>query len=238
MKKNNTTKIIMFILFIIMVAASTFKPLDFLVPICEISIIALLVISIIVTFSQKHYVWENGKDKNTYRILNDRTLKTLGIENKQETIEELQDLFINFFNTSIQGNIKELKKYSSDISFNKTKDYIENINQKVSLSNLEFIDSKIFEAQITHDITKIYILFKINYELIIDKNKSIKNTIFECVFKCDNTKELLDNCPNCGAPLKKISNHQCDFCNQKIYNKNWKLIEIEEITYNIEEVYE
>ncbi|MGN1371103.1 MAG: hypothetical protein ACI4XM_02325 [Candidatus Coprovivens sp.] len=232
MKKNKNILISIYLIGIILVPLiiHAFPPI--------ILIVTLIFIfsPIFAYFNEIH--WTNGKYKNKYRILSDKSISDLGIENKEETIEELQDLLSKFLIEYTKVNIEELKKYSVELAFHNAKYHLENNEKPNSISNIKYLDSKIFEIQSTHDLIKIYILLKAEYNVINNKEKSKQTSTFECVFKADNKKEYFDNCPNCGAPLKKISNHECEFCKQKIYHKNWKLAELKEIKEDYKEIYE
>lgn len=192
--------------------------------------LSLFIIAIIIfLFAAKEWLMPTKSFPNKtgkYRIITDENLTTLGLESKEELIQELFPVLNKYLLTYSKGDIEALKECCADLVFTTSKHQLEKHKNKQRINDIKYIDSTIYDVKMTKENIKIYAAIKIEYNEIEETSTSKKNTLFEGTFKGQNFIENIENCPNCGAPLKEKTSKKCDYCNQKLNDKNWKLVEL------------
>ena len=177
-----------------------------------------------VTEPKAKYVKRNYED---YPTVSDKTLRSLGFENKDQLTHKLEKLFNEQEKAIGNHDTKKLKEICVTTLFNEINSIIKeqkNDQIKNALKNIKITKRKI--TQISKVDTRIEIKMLIGTQTIkyqeIKGNKCEENEYNDLYLvyfiKDDITNDgRTDECKNCGAPVKN-GETTCPYCDRKTGN--------------------
>lgn len=154
--------------------------------------------------------------KKDFPELNINQLKAMVEENIVECIEAIENKDVGIIKTKSD----KIKKYiGSKIDDLK--------NSSVNYKNVKFHKTVVSKYEKNASVATIYFGTAFEYLYSKDKNEYRKvqdRVITECIYVIDiskvdsKIKSLGLNCPNCGAPIKTLSNKICSYCGSGVAN--------------------